>query len=65
MKTYYRNADGHTYYFKDGELFGAPTFQDGTYDEEAEIAVDDFAEPLTNAEREEITDHLLAINLNA
>lgn len=54
MKTYYREADGHTYYFKGEDLYGTPTHTDGTWDEDCEIPVEDFDMPLTEAERLEI-----------
>lgn len=45
MKTY-PGPHGYTYYRKDGTLYGAPTLQDGGFQEDAEIPVADFAEPL-------------------
>lgn len=32
VPSYFNEADGYTYWLKDGELIGAPTFKDGTVD---------------------------------
>lgn len=58
MKTYNRETDGTTYYFKNGLLYGAPTNTDGSFDEENEIAVSEYAEPLTNEEVADIEANL-------
>lgn len=58
MKTYYRDEDGHTYYIRDGVLYGTPTFKTGEFDVDAEIPVVDFAEPLTIDEQAEIINAL-------
>lgn len=57
MKTY-NGPYGHTYYYKNGELFGAPSLMEGGYEEDAEIAVEDFAEPLTEEEMSEVKKNL-------
>lgn len=48
MKTYELN--GYTYYFKDGILMASPSLANGEHDEENEMPVEDFEEPLTKEE---------------
>lgn len=56
-KSYHREADGHTYYFRNRVLVGHPTNADGScdFDPDVEIAVEDFSAPLLDEEVVEIT----------
>jgi hypothetical protein len=53
---YNNDTDGTTYYHIDGVLYGHPTNKDETcsFDDNIEIAVDDYAEPISNTERNKI-----------
>ncbi len=57
MKTY-DGFYGYTYYYKNGVLKASPTFADGGFDQESEMDVSDFEEPLTEAEMEEVITNL-------
>lgn len=59
--SYYRESDGHTYWFEGDVLVAAPTFTNGEPDLDNISAVCDFAEPLTATEEKKITDKLAAI----
>ncbi len=60
LKSYNREEDGTTYYYRDDVLMGHPTNKDGTcdFDPYTEIAVTDYAEPLTENEINEIKTQL-------
>lgn len=61
MIKHYDGAYGHTYYYNaDGILVGQPTMADGTFEvnEDEAIEVEDFVEPLTEAELAEVTNNL-------
>lgn len=59
MKTYYREADGHTYFIDaSGELMGAPTYADGSVAFAAAGHVDDFVHPPSAPERARILQYL-------
>ena len=40
--TFFREADGHTYWRNNGSWMGTPTFTDGTFDIEDGTYVEDF-----------------------
>ncbi len=42
MEKYYNKTDGHTYYYKEGILYGAPTFNTGIVDIDNEMPVSEF-----------------------
>jgi len=60
-KKHYNGVYGHTYYYnREGVLFGHPTNKDGScdYDEDTEVEVEDFVEPLTEKELKEVKNNL-------
>ena len=59
-KEYYREEDGHTYYYDlDGHLVGAPTCLDDSVDYECATYVEDFDVELTDEEVNEIKEQLI------
>ncbi len=59
----HNGVHGHTYYFRDNKLYACPTLADGGYQKDAEIAVDDFDEPLTDDERDEVIKELITMDI--
>ena len=56
---YFNGVYGHSYFLNKGTLCACPTNSDGTPDYESVLNVDEFVEPLTEDEKQDIINELI------